>query len=95
MGNFFCGNGLGLSLGLQERAKEFLRNEKNQKEIIDYFNSFDNWSKPNDKNQNSDKAIVKIYHSNENGYNLNIHIYLKLLAKIYFYSNYFLINTII
>ena len=75
MGNFFCGGGRGLSLGLQERAKEFLRNEKNQKEIIDYFNSFKNWSKPNDKTQNSDKAIVKIYKSNENGYNLNIHIY--------------------
>lgn len=49
--------------------------EKNKEEIINYFNSYEILSKPNDKNQNKDKAICKIYYPQENQNKYFIYIY--------------------
>ena len=75
MGSLLFGNSADMSLKLKSKVLEFLEDKNIKKEIIEYFNSYENLSKPNDITRNSDKAIEKIYYPKENKYNLCIHIY--------------------
>lgn len=62
MGSLLFGNSADMSLKLKSKVLEFLEDKNIKKEIIEYFNSYENLSKPNDITRNSDKAIEKIYY---------------------------------
>ena len=72
MGILGFGNN-GKEITLKKKIEEFMNRKR--EEIVQYFNSFDELTQPNDPTQNKDKAIDKVYYEEEGGYKYIFHIF--------------------